>query len=181
MDTVYHSGTGSKMLVEEIFRLEDEFNVKFGVTEVLVEDQWPLSNERAYFDNGIIVIGQTDRRTKKELFLHELGHALLWWNQVPKKMLRSFHWRFHDDSLWDGICYSARTFTGKYSNRKRSFISGYSEIDAEESFCEVWSAGRLDLRNRYLFFDGEKIDLNHEPLLKRKLKKVRDIIKYCRR
>ena len=183
MNTVFYSGRGAKKLVNEMLNLEEKLGIDFGVERIDVVDRWPFSNESAYFDNRHIVIGKTADNTKVSLLWHELFHALCYHYGIKRNLLNPFGNRFHDDTIWDGICYNTKSFAGKYYKRKQNNPSGYADVNAEECAAECFAlllSNNFDLRYRYAYYDNQSIDLHQESKLKRKLKRIKQTVNHCK-
>jgi hypothetical protein len=125
--------------------------------------------------NNIIYLPHTtDKELFKELFYHELGHAIFQHYKLPKNITNILN-----PIVTNGhISYRYRILTNNYKNRPEGMCSSYSLIDQEEEFAELTSFILCNKnRHKKYSFNGEEIELSLDLILSKKVSKIKNFFK----
>ena len=121
-------------------------------------------------NNVIYLPYTTDKELLRELFYHELGHAIFQNYSIPKYLTTLLN-----PVITEGfIEYRYRILTNSYYDRPEGMCSSYSLVDQEEEFAELISFVFCNRRKKIFFeFQGEVIDIRNDKYLFNKVKQVR--------
>lgn len=120
-------------------------------------------------DNIIYLPYTNDKELLRELFYHELGHAIFQNYNIPKYLTRILNPIVNENP----IHYRYRILINNFETRPPGMCSSYSLIDKEEEFAELFSFYLVNKhKKRFFIFDNESIDIFKDKVLKRKLEKL---------
>lgn len=121
-------------------------------------------------NNVIYLPYTTDKELLRELFYHELGHAIFQNYKIPKYLTKLLN-----PVITEGfIEYRYRILTNNCHERPKGMCSAYCLVDQEEEFAELLSFTLLNRkRKRFYEFDNQIIDVSQDKLLLSKVSSFR--------
>jgi hypothetical protein len=128
----------------------------------------------------IFIAPHLQGRTLREVVYHEMGHAIAGQYDIAL-FLGVFTKRKPDVGFWDWRDYMDDGARFEQQGRKTGFVSGYAQTTREEDFCETLSCYLVNggKTSGVLGYAGEKFTVGRDERLRKKLKRIPEILEAC--